>query len=172
MVLTELAGQAYGGGNRTTARQYLNRVLEPVLKEGSAENFSFATALYAECLDGADRPNEYARCLLACLQSHPARQSVDVAQNYLDRLVEIAASVDPLQLPLTTILRIQDVDRAISHAVDHGGFQLSVRCRSRLQVALATDVSFKWYLSAAGEHEPQHICLDGPRELSLFSSDT
>jgi trafficking protein particle complex subunit 10 len=169
-LLTELAGQAYTNGERDRASQYLSRALDGALKEGLAANLSFATALYAECLDSANRPNDYARCLLACLQSTPAQQCVEVAQNYFDRLIEIADSVEPLQLPLSAVMKIEAVDKAISHSEEYGGFHLSVRCQSRLQVALGAMVSLKLYLSAAGDHEPQSICLAGPHEFSLSSS--
>jgi trafficking protein particle complex subunit 10 len=171
-VLVELAQQLYSSGNNDVAAEYLGKVLDDRLKDGTASSQPFAVALYAECLAGADQPNSYARCLLACLQSPSALYSVDVAQDYLDRLVKMSKRVDPVAIPLGAILKIRQIDRSISHFEEGDCFQLRMQLHSALRVNVTADSPMKLYMSAASQQDPEQLILDGPTELKLDSEST
>ena len=171
-ILFDLAELSYSSGSKPAAADLLGKVLDSALQHGNTSLQPSAVAMYAECLEYADRPNQYAQCLLACLRFAADHDSVARSQSYFDKLIEVAPSVDPITVPLESFLMVRDADIAISHFDHQDGFSLCVQVRPLHHVTLTTDVSMKLYLSAVGPHEPDQLKLQGPHDVTFESEST
>ena len=166
-VLFDLAEVAYSSDEKLVAARYLSKALGPPLKSDGASQHSLALAMYAECLEVADRPHEYVQCLLACLQSSSTDHSISASQLYFDKLVKIATNVEPVQVPLGAILQVSDTDKSITHLEDRDGFNFSIQVKSTLRASLRTKEPAKLYLFSTGANEPGQLVLHGPTEIEL-----
>ena len=167
-VLTELAVHAYSSGQKSLAASYLGKFLDVDLDGGVAFRQSFAGVLYAECLNATESPNRYAQCHLACMQTFAAQESVDMTRYYFERLLEVATLIDPVTVSMSSIIKIQSIDKVISHFDDRDGFRLSLQFRSNVQLSLVAD-EMNLVVSSAGQSDPEHVRLTGPQELHLES---
>ncbi len=171
-VLIDLAELAYSSGNKPAAADLLGKALDSTLQSGNASLQPSTVAMYAECLENVDRPNQYAECLLACLRFSSAHHFVARSQEYFDKLARVAELIDPVEVSLVLLLMIRNADKTISHFDNRDGFLISLQVQPMLPVMLSSSEPMKLYLSAIGPHEPEQLLLQGPTNVELGSGST
>lgn len=164
-VLVDVARLAYNQADRVTAAHYLGQVFTP--RSSRSQAHEYALAMYTDCLKTLDRPNEYAQCLLMLVQSDAA--SAHATQEHCEELIRIADIVQPVSLPLNSIVSIRQVDRTVTPHADKAGFTMSVKLQTPRGSHLILHGRSRLILQVQDQTEPSEIVLEGPQELDLSS---
>jgi trafficking protein particle complex subunit 10 len=157
--MIDLAMLAYAQDDLGFARQCLGTVAGPKSQDPVVAAQPHVLALYAECLQDAERPNDLANCLVACLRAARSQVSPQLAQQQYDQLTSIAGQTSDLRLPLSTIAEPIRIDRAIRQHGGPSGFTLSVLMRASVPVELHGLGSATLKLRALDQQDPLSLWL-------------
>lgn len=176
--LVDLAEFEYTQKNFVIAARYLGSILGPLPRPSRHPADDYLFRIYGDCLRHLDKPNDYARCLIACLQSAPhddrrgsvgSPRDIQTLQAQLSEVLEIVPS---FTLRLTTLLHVSDVASTISHTAGQDGFalQISMRMLSGPGTILLHEVKLR--LSPKHGNEPRLISLQSSAPVSLTDKAT
>ncbi|KEF51318.1 uncharacterized protein A1O9_12668 [Exophiala aquamarina CBS 119918] len=172
--LVDLVEFEYAQKNFAIAARYLGSILGPLPRPSRHPADNHLLRIYADCLRHLDRPNEYAKCLISCLQSVPhdrVQASPDSSKDIQPlqaQLSEVLKVVTPITLRLTSIFHVSDIATTIRHPEGKDGFalQIALQTLSGPSAILAHEIRLR--LSAKDGHEPRYINLQssGPVQIT------
>ena len=164
-VLVDVARLAYSQNDRSAAAHYLGQVFTP--RSSRSQAHEYALAMYTDCLKTLDKPDEYAQCLLMLVQSDSA--SAHSIREHCEELIRIADIVQPVSLPLNSIITIRKIDRTITPHANRAGSTMSAKLKTPRGSHLILHGRSRLLLQAQDHSEPGEIVLEGPQELDLSS---
>ncbi|KAK5236740.1 hypothetical protein LTR47_001918 [Exophiala xenobiotica] len=177
-VLTDLVALEYAQDNYARAARYLHSILGQLPQSTYRPSDSHLLRIYADCLKHLDKPNDHARCLIACL--HCASQgrfgakslSIDAtARVYLDQLFNTVPTMTATTLPLSTLFMVPCVSKTITHPEGKDGFALTIDMRPLFTMTTPPIGEVKLRLSCQ-DVEPRFIVLKSPGEVTIHATGT
>lgn len=176
--LIDLVEFEYVQKNFAIAARYLGSILGPLPRPSRHPADDYLFRIYADCLKQLDKPNDYARCLIACLESSPhsgPQDSISSPQdidNLQTRLSEVLGVVSPFTLRLTTLFHLEDVASTIGHSAGIDGFTLQVALRTLYGPGTILVHAVKLKLSSNDGNEPRFISLQSSEPISITQKAT
>ncbi|KAK5045083.1 hypothetical protein LTR84_010231 [Exophiala bonariae] len=176
--LVDLVEFEYIQRNFAIAARYLFSILGPLPRPSNHSADDYLFRIYADCLKQLDKPNDHARCLIACLQSstyrspHHSKYSAQHIRHLQTRLSEVLEAVSPFTLRLATLFHVVHIASAIGHSNGQDGFTLNLALRtlSGPGTILVHDVKLK--LSSKDSNEPRTISLQSPEPTLVTEKAT
>jgi len=176
--LVDLVGFEYTQKNFAIAARYLGSILGPLPRPSRHPADDHLLRIYADCLRHLDKPNEYAKCLISCLQSVP-RGEVQVSsgeandmQSLQAQLSEVLEIVTPITLRLTSLFHVSDIGTTISHPEGKDGFTLGIALRTLSGPSSILVHEIKLRLSAKEGNEPRSISLQTSAPVCITEKAT
>ncbi|KAK7885202.1 hypothetical protein LTR67_010693 [Exophiala xenobiotica] len=177
-VLTDLVALEYAQDNYARAARYLHSILGQLPQSTYRPSDSHLLRIYADCLKHLDKPNDYARCLIACLHCAsqgrvgPKSLSIDAtARVYLDQLFKTVPTMTATTLPLSTLFMVPCVSKTITHPEGKDGFALTIDIRPLFTMTTPPIGEVKLRLSCQ-DVEPRFIVLKSPGEVTIDATGT
>lgn len=163
--LVDLVEFEYAQKNFAIAARYLGSILGPLPRPSRHPADDHLLRIYADCLKYLDRPNEYAKCLISCLQSVPRDKiqassgSANDIQTLQAQLSEVLEIVTPITLRLTSLFHLSEIATTISHPEGKDGFALRIALRTLSGPSAMLIQEIKLRLSSKDGNEPRYISL-------------
>ncbi|KAK4940275.1 hypothetical protein LTR10_019595 [Elasticomyces elasticus] len=178
-VLTDLVELEYSQENYTLAARYLHSILGQLPQASYRPSDGHLLLIYADCLKHLDKPGEYARCLIACLQcasqgrfGSRLQKLQPTYQLFQERLFEVAHAMKAMTFSLSTLFVISSVDSIITQREGKDGFMLSFTLRTSSGTSTPPISDAKLRLTSQDGIEPRFISLKLCKEVCIEPTGT
>lgn len=178
-VLKDLVEMEYAQEEYLIAARFLNSILGPLPQSSYRPSDGYLLEIYADCLNHLDKPNERARCLIACLQWMSQGRPVGLSprtsatnQHYVDQLFHVVHAINATTLPLTALFRPPTVSSTISHHDGKDGFILSMGIRPLSDTSTPLLDEVKMRLICQDGNEPRFIMLKISSKVGIDAAGT